>query len=1356
MEENTEDSGGFSAMNDETLSEVFSHLKPYCLELLELLQNPKKNVKAVSELAEFLRRAPPDALQPFLHYILFPLLLLLDAAVSCRSAQKADSDTKSPNIPKMMNTVSDSVAEGVLLCLEELLKKCHLGSVNQMVVVLKKLTYGAMLSPSAAAEEFREGIVRSLRAMLLRLPPCSIESCICKRIPGLPASIESSGLQFPPFIPSKYHSEPEECLLAFLQSQNASSAVGHWLSLLLTIAENEAVRGHRGSAKLRIEAFLTLRVLVCKVGTADALAFFLPGVVSKFAKVLHVSRIMISGAAGSVEAVEQALRGLAEFLMIVLEDEANLSRFNMSINDINGFCEDKDNSSQSLLEALRHLCSSAERQTETLTGASIGQTVATVSTKFDLKENRSPDSSNITESFYVNRVEGWIEETSVHVDKLLSATFPHLVIHPSKKVRRALIGAIQGLLSKCHNTLRKSRLMLLECLCALVCDDSEEVSLAAQEFLESFFILDERHHMEGEVAALLSRLLDKLPKVVLGSDETIAVSHAQRLLALIYYAGPQIVMDHFLCSPVAAARLLDVLALCLSQNSVFAGSLGNLISAKTSSIGYLHSVAELKPSRLLCSADQAMIIASPSDIAQTTGFQDSRHEVSLSIITDIPLHHLRKLIAEVRMKQYCKESWHSWYARTGSGQLLREASTAVCILNEMIYGMSEQSINTYTRLFQKSRMKSENTRGYVDVRYADSHPNQHECAASDKSVWKVCQGEDTRNQLIDCIGRILNEYFSPEVWDLPIDQEHSLLETACEAENINLHLFRDTAMLHQVIIDGIGIFNLCLGKDFASSGFLHSSLYMLLENLICSCSQIRNASDDVLRVLSASSGYPTVGCLVVANADYIIDSLCRQLRHLDINPHVPNVLATMLSYIGVAHEILPLLEEPMRSVSLELEVLGRHQHPDLTMPFLKAVAEIAKATKHEACLMPTQAKSLFTDVKSKVSRLEKTRKDHKNFISHDNGDTELYSRELDTDALSNELDLNLEKWEKMLFQLNESCNYRRTIGSLASSCLAAATPLLASVKDKECLVTLDIVEDGIVTLSKVEEAYKHERETKVAIERAIELCSFHDFQDTLDASNEGTDENRLLPAMNRIWPYLVACIKNTQPVAVRRCLAVVSNAVQICGGDFFCRRFQNDGRHFWKLLMTSPFQGKLKLREAMPLQLPYRTTSSEDPIAEVSSLKVQTSALHMIADLSRNKRSASALEVVLKKVSGLVVGIACSGVIGLRDASINALLGLACIDPDLIWLLLADLYYSLKKKELPSPPTSDFPEIFHLLPPPLSSKDFLYVQYGGESFGFDVSFSSVEIVFQKLHQEVFNLQNMQALQIPNQGGSRGT
>nr|GEX68974.1 zinc finger, CCHC-type [Tanacetum cinerariifolium] len=57
----------------------------------------------------------------------------------------------------------------------------------------------------------------------------------------------------------------DECLLAFIQSQYAALTVEHWLSLLLKAADVEAARGHIGSSKIRVEAFITLRVLVAKI-----------------------------------------------------------------------------------------------------------------------------------------------------------------------------------------------------------------------------------------------------------------------------------------------------------------------------------------------------------------------------------------------------------------------------------------------------------------------------------------------------------------------------------------------------------------------------------------------------------------------------------------------------------------------------------------------------------------------------------------------------------------------------------------------------------------------------------------------------------------------------------------------------------------------------------------------------------------------------------------------------------------------------------------------------------------------------------------------------------------------------------
>lgn len=64
----------------------------------------------------------------------------------------------------------------------------------------------------------------------------------------------------------------------------------------------------------------------------------------------------------------------------------------------------------------------------------------------------------------------------------------------------------------------------------------------------------------------------------------------------------------------------------------------------------------------------------------------------------------------------------------------------------------------------------------------------------------------------------------------------------------------------------------------------------------------------------------------------------------------------------------------------------------------------------------------------------------------------------------------------------------------------------------------------------MEEAYKLERESEETLLQAIQLCSLYHLQDTLNAVEEGNDENRLLPAMNKIWPFLVVCVQHKNQV----------------------------------------------------------------------------------------------------------------------------------------------------------------------------------------------------------------------------------
>lgn len=50
-------------LSDETPGSIFSRLKSFCVDLLGLLQNPKRTAPFLSDMAHLLRVAPPEALQ---------------------------------------------------------------------------------------------------------------------------------------------------------------------------------------------------------------------------------------------------------------------------------------------------------------------------------------------------------------------------------------------------------------------------------------------------------------------------------------------------------------------------------------------------------------------------------------------------------------------------------------------------------------------------------------------------------------------------------------------------------------------------------------------------------------------------------------------------------------------------------------------------------------------------------------------------------------------------------------------------------------------------------------------------------------------------------------------------------------------------------------------------------------------------------------------------------------------------------------------------------------------------------------------------------------------------------------------
>jgi TELO2-interacting protein 1 len=67
------------------------------------------------------------------------------------------------------------------------------------------------------------------------------------------------------------------------------------------------------------------------------------------------------------------------------------------------------------------------------------------------------------------------------------------------------------------------------------------------------------------------------------------------------------------------------------------------------------------------------------------------------------------------------------------------------------------------------------------------------------------------------------------------------------------------------------------------------------------------------------------------------------------------------------------------------------------------------------------------------------------------------------------------------------------------------------------------MQNVVASIANVEAAFKHEKETKAGFLKAIDLLSLNELE---DREEDESDENRLLPAMNKLWPYFIICLKN--------------------------------------------------------------------------------------------------------------------------------------------------------------------------------------------------------------------------------------
>ena len=93
------------------------------------------------------------------------------------------------------------------------------------------------------------------------------------------------------------------------------------------------------------------------------------------------------------------------------------------------------------------------------------------------------------------------------------------------------------------------------------------------------------------------------------------------------------------------------------------------------------------------------------------------------------------------------------------------------------------------------------------------------------------------------------------------------------------------AMLVRICLEAVGTLARALRGGLTSNGrLLRAVLLPVLERLTDPCASVAASAAAAISSLCFHGGCATFGQLVAANADYIVDGLCKQLRRLSDHP----------------------------------------------------------------------------------------------------------------------------------------------------------------------------------------------------------------------------------------------------------------------------------------------------------------------------------------------------------------------------------------------------------------------------------------------------------------------------------------
>ncbi|NXC23536.1 TTI1 protein, partial [Campylorhamphus procurvoides] len=776
------------------------------------------------------------------------------------------------------------------------------------------------------------------------------------------------------------------------------------------------------------------------------------------------------------------------------------------------------------------------------------------------KEKLPVEQSRISE-LMVHRGPDWSKSTAEKLSLLLHKVVESSSVHPHWKVRLELVELVHHLLRNCSQSLVDSFSHLLKALVGLVNDENCEVQSRCNEVLRGIAeqrIVAQNRALADVLSENLHSLATALPRLMNSQDDTGKVSTLSLLLGYLKLLGPKV----------------------------------NIV---LNSVSHLHRLSK------------ALVQVLELDV------------------TDVKIVEERRLGPQGSLQQRgrCQKKYFRFFTEEKVFQLLQQVCRVLGY-----YGNLYLLVDHFMGLYSESGLYRKQAAMVLNELVTGA-------AGLGVDVLQEREVPPSVDDLKGSITSILDEYIDQANWYLitSIDTEEASPEHSVQRSGLTAHpggpctsvllLSPESQVTTRTMnsniwqiciqLEGIGCFATVLGKEFRL--LLLSALYPVLEKAGDGTLLISETALGTLADICEACSYDSVQRLINENSDYLVNGISLNLRQLAHQPHVSQVLDTMLRHSDAS--LLPLVEDVIQDVLSALDQSYNNQ----ASTFLRVLHSVMTALV-QWFGMPSaeECQQRWTDKGQSRARSQgqhevtMTRQEVERFFLDYVSQKQIAEGDLP--------DTGDEEADEVPLLAKTEPNNSDTDGEAP---LPSHAQLARDVMER----CIHLLSDGSLRV-------------RLKVLDVLELC----------VTVLHPHRNHLLPMAHRVWPALVTRLISDDPLAVLRAFKVLCTLAQTCG-DFLRQRFSKD---------VLP-----KLTSSLLSQAP--TSARAGPMySHTLAFKLQLAVLQGLGSLCQRLDMG---ESDLNKVAdACLIYLSAKQPMKLQEAAQSVFLHLMHVDPDSTWLLL--------------------------------------------------------------------------------------